>query len=61
MGCVINTEWYSKVEGDRLIRGNTETVQECEINKPVPPPQPDGWEVCEKEKENERADILPSF
>ena len=22
MGCVIKTKWYSKVEGDRLIRGN---------------------------------------
>ena len=54
MGWVISTEWYSKVEGDRLVRGNTENVQEGEISKPVPPPWPDGREVCEKE-EDERA------
>ena len=40
---------------DRIIRGNTENVQEGEINKPVPPPRLDGREVCEKEKEDERA------
>ena len=50
MGWVISTEWYSKVEGDRLVRGNTDNVQEGEISKPVPPPWPDGREVCEKEK-----------
>ena len=55
MGWVISTEWYSKVEGDRLVRGNTENVQEGEISKPVPPPRPVGWEVFEKEKEDERA------
>ena len=55
MGWVISTEWYSKVEGDRLVRGNTENVQEREISKPVPPPRPDGREVCEKEKKDERA------
>ena len=54
MGWVISTEWYSKVEGDRLVRGNTENVQEGEMSKPVPPPRPDGREVCEKEKEDER-------
>ena len=43
------------MEGDRLVRGNTENVQEGEISKPVPPPRPDGREVCEKEKEDERA------
>ena len=32
--------------GYRLVRGNTENVQEGEISKP---------EVCEKEKEDERA------
>ena len=48
MGWVISTEWYSKVEGVRLVRGNTENVQEGEIRKPVPPPRPDGREVCEK-------------
>ena len=55
MGWVISTEWYSKAEGDRLVRGNTENVEEGEISKPVPPPRPDGREVCEKEKEDERA------
>ena len=55
MGWVISTEWYSKVEGDRLVRGNTENVQEGEISKTVPPPWPDGREVCEKEKEDEKA------
>ena len=55
MGWVISTEWYSKVEGDRLVRGDTEKVQEGEMSKPVPPPRPDGREVCEKEKEDERA------
>ena len=55
MGWVMSTEWYSKVEGDRLVMGNTENVQEGEIRKPVPPPWPDGREVCEKEKEDERA------
>ena len=55
MGWVSSTEWYSKVEGDRLVRGNTENVQEGEISKPVPPPRPDGQEVCEKGKEDERA------
>ena len=45
------------MEGDRLVRGNTENVQEGENNKPVPVPLPwpDGREVCEKEKEDERA------
>ena len=37
------------------MRWNTENVQEGEISKPVPPPWPDGREVCEKEKEDERA------
>ena len=61
MGWVISTEWYSKVEGDRLVRGNTENVQEGEMGKPVPPPRPDGWEVCEKEKEDERAGGVAVF
>ena len=37
------------------MRRNTEKVQEGEMSKPVPPPRPDGREVCEKEKEDERA------
>ena len=32
------------------MRGNTENVQEGEMSKPVPPPRPDGREVCEKEE-----------
>ena len=51
MGWVISTEWYSKVEGDRLVRGNTENVQEGEISKPLPLPRPGGRAVCEKEKD----------
>ena len=51
MGWVINTYRVVFKSGGEY----TENVQEGDINKPVPLPQPDGWEVCEKEQEDERA------
>lgn len=55
IGKVIRTEWCSKLDKARSGRGRTEYFQAGEINKPVPPPRPDGRGVWENEKEEERA------